>query len=394
MASSSLPWWQQLPEDFHTRPHYTALDERHPFKVRGTAALDVLLRTGLATAVMAAMAPNLLSPARRERELALMDFYKALADHPDTEQVFIAPPRDVEISRQTPGLLDYQPKGVQRIDLLGFESPYQALNPAVRDAYVRFPHNQRVVAQHWRHADGPRPTLIFIHGYFLDAYWVNSLMFSLRWFHRKGYDILLYTLPFHGSQRGPFDPFSGYGYFAHGFAHVNEAMLQAVHDLRIWMNYLEDSGVPAMGVSGLSLGGYITALAAAVDARLAFAIPNAPVVLPTDMLMEWQPLNWMFRGLLPRAGLSLTDMRHFTALHCPLTYAPRLAASRLLVIGGAGDRFTSPRYVNLLHEHWAGSRMHWFPGNHVLHLHQGEYLHLMRRCMDDACRRPPLLPPA
>lgn len=381
---SARPWWQVLPEDFCELPRGTVLDEKYALKVQGTAALDLVLRTGLALAVMSGMAPNMLLPSRVRREMEQVQFYQALADRADPGAVFQRPPRGVPIKKRAPGLLDYQPKGVT-LDLLEFESPYVALNPAVREAYARFPRNRQVATQHWRHADGPRPTLIFIHGYFLDAYWVNSLMFSLRWFYRQGYDILLYTLPFHGARRATLDPFSGYGYFVHGFAHVNEAMLQAVYDLRIWMDYLEDSGVPAMGVSGLSLGGYISALAAAVDERLAFAIPNAPVVSPGDMILEWQPINWLLRYSLPRRGLGVRDLRHFLALHCPLTYAPLLPPKRLLIIGGAGDRFTAPRYIHLLHEHWQGSQLHWFPGNHVLHLHQGEYLKLMKRFMDRCC---------
>jgi len=55
-----------------------------------------------------------------------------------------------------------------------------------------------------------------------------------------------------------------------------------------------------------------------------------------------------------------------------------------MVIGGAGDRFTSPRFVRLLHEHWPGSHLHWFPGNHILHLDQRAYLKRMRSFMDRA----------
>jgi hypothetical protein len=168
-------------------------------------------------------------------------------------------------------------------------------------------------------------------------------------------------------------------------AHVNEAMLQAIHDLRVWMDYLEGEGVTAMGVSGLSLGGYLSALATSVEPRLKFAIPNAPVVLPMDMIMEWPPLSVAYRHLLAPHGLDIVALRHFMALHCPLTYTPVIEPERLLVIGGAGDRFTAPRYVNLLHEHWAGSQMHWFPGNHVFHLQQREYLRLMRDFMNRCC---------
>lgn len=385
--ASTQPWWQELPEDFHRHAHRTVLDDKHALKVRGSAALDMVMRTGLATAVLTAMTPNLLSKERRDLEQHLADFYREMADAADADKVFQRPPRSVKVRSRPAGILDFPPRGIAA-EMLEFTSPYVALHPEMRAAYADLPHNHRAAAQHWRHPEGPRPTLIFVHGYSMDAYWVNRLMFSLQWFYRKGYDILLYTLPFHGSRRAPGDLFSGYGYFSKGFAHSNEAMLQAVHDLRVFMDYLEDSGVPAMGLSGLSLGGYITALTAAVDDRLAFAIPNAPVVLPADMMMEWQPLNWVFRVLQAQGGPGITEMRHAGALHCPLTYRPKISADRLLVIGGAGDRFTGPRYVNLLHEHWAGSRLHWFPGNHVMHLQQREYLRLMRVFMDEACSRP------
>lgn len=390
ITGASSPWWQRLPEDYYRSPQSTTVDSSHKLKVQGSAAIDLVLRTGLASLVTLAMGPALASSARLRREQALMPFYAALADRADPAAVFMTPPRQVPITVTDSPLLAYRPKNIPT-QLLRFNSPYQALHPEVRADYAHHHRNRQVYAQHWTHPDGPRKTLIFMHGYLLDSYGINSLLFSLRWFYKKGYDILLYTLPFHGYRQGHLHPFSGFGYFANGFAHVNEAMLQSIYDLRILMNYLEDRGVPQMGVSGLSLGGYLTSLAACVDERLSFAIPNAPVVSPADMLMEWQPTSWVFRQLMPRVGLRVADIRHDIAVHAALTYPPKLTPDRLLVIGGAGDRFTAPRYVKLLHEHWAGSRMHWFPGNHIMHLHQGEYLRLMLRFMDDCCARP--LPP-
>lgn len=64
------------------------------------------------------------------------------------------------------------------------------------------------------------------------AYLFNGLFFSLPWFYRSGYDVLLYTLPFHGRRAEKYSPYSGYGYFANGFAGFAEAMAQAVHDFR------------------------------------------------------------------------------------------------------------------------------------------------------------------
>lgn len=375
-------WWETLPLDYHQRPQTTPEDARHPLKVAGSAALDHVLKTGLATAVLAAMAPN-LRPARFRAELDALALYRELATRADPAEVFVMPPRGVPMQREPEHVPELARLGA-RVQRLSFDSPYQPVSPAVRQAYTARRANRRARAQHWTHPDGPRRTLIFVHGYTLDAYWINRQMFSLRWFFRQGWDILLYTLPFHGSRRELLEPFSGFGYFSRGFAQTNEAMLQAICELRVLINDLEDAGVPGVGVSGLSLGGYLTALLAGVDERLAFAIPNAAVVSPIDMLMEWSPLRQVFAHLLPRAGLDLPALRHIAAVHSPLTYPPKLPPERLLIIAGAGDRFTAPRYQTLLQRHWKGSHLHWFPGNHVVHLQQRNYLRLMRDFMERA----------
>ena len=43
------------------------------------------------------------------------------------------------------------------------------------------------------------------------------------------------------------------------------------------LDELERRGTPSFGVTGISLGGYTSALLAAIDTRLAFSIPNVPV---------------------------------------------------------------------------------------------------------------------
>src|SRR3712207_8697635 len=56
--------------------------------------------------------------------------------------------------------------------------PYTTLFRSERNrGYQR---NNIVHAQHWRHDDGPRPTLCVIHGFMGSAYLFNSLFLSLR----------------------------------------------------------------------------------------------------------------------------------------------------------------------------------------------------------------------
>jgi len=378
----AIPWWNTLPEDFHRTPFQPAMRPTHAWKVTSSAAVDIALRTAAASLVGAAMAPRMLGGGLA-RELESLDFHRQCADHWLRDTVFQMPP-DIRIEEREAPLLAYHPDGIPHC-VLRFSSPYVAIDPALRETYTRHERSHRSVAQYWYHPNKkPRKTLIFLHGFLADAYWFNSAMFSLQWFWKKGYDIVLMTLPFHGVRARQFDPFSGFGLFAHGLGHFNEAMLQAVCDVRVLVSWLQARGAPSVGISGLSLGGYLSALTASVDDRLAFCIPNSCVVSPVDMMMEWAPVSWAGSALLKHNGISIRDLRHGMALHCPLSWTPRLPPERLMIIGGAGDRLVAPRYIDLLHRHWAGSTQQWFPGNHIVHLHQGSYLRRMRKFMDAA----------
>ena len=85
----------------------------------------------------------------------------------------------------------------------------------------------------------------------------------------------------------------------------SEAILHAIHDFRLLLDHLLEQGAPRVGVTGLSLGGYTTALAAAVDPRLDFAVPNAAVTWVPPLLRSWFPANV---GLAPTAT-RLADSR-------------------------------------------------------------------------------------
>ena len=160
-------------------------------------------------------------------------------------------------------------------------------------------------------------------------------------------------------------------------------MAHAVHDFRIFMDYLESRGVDKIGVTGISLGGYTSALLAAVEERLYFSIPNVPVVSMVDLVLEWFPLNLPLKMLLKASNTSVREARHMLAVHSPLTYQPLIPKERLMVIAGAGDRLAPPKHARLLWDHWERCRIHWFPGNHLLHLDKGKYLKEMARFLQE-----------
>jgi hypothetical protein len=111
-----------------------------------------------------------------------------------------------------------------------------------------------------------------------------------------------------------------------------------------------------------------------VEERLEFAIPNVPVVSLFDLMLQWHPAGALIKAGLRLSGISIREARHMMAVHCPLTYRPVIPKERLMIVGGAGDRLAPPKHSRLLWDHWDHCRIHWFPGNHVLHFDQGKYL--------------------
>jgi pimeloyl-ACP methyl ester carboxylesterase len=318
------------------------------------------------------------SDSRAEREA--LGFYAELAKAQDPALSFPAPTEPPRVSsRPASPVAEWVARG--RVRNIKFKSSFEAINPAVRERRKGYQRNNVVHAQHWTHDDGPHPTLCLIHGFMGSPYLFNGLFFSLPWFYRSGYDILLYTLPFHGRRAERHSPFSGYGYFADGFAGFAEAMAQAVHDFRSVLDHLEYTGVDRIALTGMSLGGYTSALIAGVDDRIQAVIPNVPVVDPESLFDDWFPANLLVRLGNRVTGTDRTLSAAASSYHSPLNYAPLVPKDRRLIIAGLGDRLAPPEQAEALWKHWDRCAFHWFPGNHVLHVSQPDYLRRMTRFM-------------
>ncbi|MFV9634882.1 alpha/beta hydrolase family protein [Mycobacterium neumannii] len=364
-------------------PRRADLTLRQRFIVDSSAVADLALRTAIASLLATTMLPTLaggLSRSQSRAEREQLRFYAELASAKDSTQSFPAPTSPPRVaSRAANPLAEWIAKG--QVQNIRFDSSFEAINPDLRTQCRGFERNNVVHAQHWRHDDGPHPTLCLIHGFMGSPYLFNGLFFSLPWFFRSGYDVLLYTMPFHGPRAEKGSPFSGYGFFANGFSGFAEAMAQAVHDFRSVLDYLEFTGVDRIALTGMSLGGYTSALIAAVDDRVQAVIPNVPVVAPDQTVDEWFPANKVvgLRNLLTGTDAELTGGA--TLFSSPLNYAPLVPKDRRLIITGLGDRLAPPEQAEMLWKHWDRCAFHWFPGNHILHVSQPDYLRRMTRFM-------------
>lgn len=372
--------------DEHGLPDRSELSLREKLIVDTSAFADLGLRTAVASMVAAAMVPSVLTTvvgrgqSRREREQ--LAFYAELAAEHDPARSFPAPTTLPRISSQRANpLAERVARGV--VENVAFTSSFETVNPAMRQEWRALGHNNTARFQHWRHDDGPRPTLCVIHGFMGSAYLFNGLFFSLPWFFRSGYDVVLFTLPFHGRRAEKYSPFSGYGYFSHGMSGFAEAMAQAVHDFRSVVDYLESTGVDRIALTGLSLGGYTSALLAAVEPRLQAVIPNVPVVSVESEIRDWFPANVLVQAGQRMGRIPHVEFATSTAYHSPLNYPTLVPKERRLIITGLGDRLAPPEQAEMLWKHWDRCALHWFPGNHILHVSQPAYLRRMTAFLRD-----------
>ncbi len=363
-------------------PPLSALSPRERLVVEASALGDLALRTWVASLLATTVTPAVLTAAVRQADSRAerdnLRFYAELAAERDPAKSFPAP-TELPRVRSRPGHPIAERVAGGTVDNIAFASSFTAVNPAMREQWGALRANNVVRAQHWRHDDGPRPTLCVIHGFMGSSYLANGRFFSLPWYYRSGYDVLLYTLPFHGKRAEKFSPFSGFGYFSRGLSGFAEAVAQAVHDFRSIIDHLRHTGVERIALTGISLGGYTSALVASVDDRLEAVIPNCPVVTPVTMFETWFPASKLVGLGLRLSGIGGDELGAGLAYHCPLNYRPLVPTDRRMLITGLGDRMAPPQQAVMLWEHWDRCALHWFPGSHVMHVSQLDYLRRMTR---------------
>ncbi|MEZ4320372.1 MAG: alpha/beta hydrolase [Myxococcota bacterium] len=373
--SGDRPWWDDLDPDFWRHEEPFELEGRRDTRsIRATAATDHVIRAVFAGLLSAVALPVGYHPGKLGELRRHMDFYGPLAEAGDPHAFLRAPPDRVSVRVKPPGRTGFRPWDGEAEEL-SFESPFEPLHPDLRGPWATKRSNRIARARYWRHRHGPRPTLVAVHGFAAEAYAVNEWFFNLPWLYGMGCDVLLVTLPFHGRRQSRLSPFSGHGFFSSGLGWTNEAFAQAVHDIRLFVRYLLDQrGVPAVGVTGVSLGGHTSALVASVEERVSFAIPNVPVASLVDLVLQWAPMGTAARALLKATGTTIPELRRLAAVSCPLTWDPVVPLQNRMIIGGVGDRLAPPKHSRLLWEHWDQCRIHWFPGSHLVHLDRGAYL--------------------
>jgi hypothetical protein len=260
-----------------------------------------------------------------------------------------------------------------------FESGY-APDPAIpgTERWLGFQANRTAHAWVLRHPGGPRPWIVCVHGYGMGTGGIDLRAFEVDWLHRQlGLNVALPVLPMHGP-RAP-GRRSGAEFFGPSLLSCVHAEAQAMWDLRRLLGWIRGQGGTRIGAYGLSLGGYTTALLAALEADLACAIAGIPAA---DFLRGAVRVTTGLDALwLQRLGVSLEKARDVLRPISPLALEPKVPKDRRYILAAAGDRLVTPDQVRDLWVHWDRPRIAWSAASHLSALREPELRGLLREAL-------------
>jgi hypothetical protein len=243
-----------------------------------------------------------------------------------------------------------------------FESGYEPVpGEPCRDRWLGYRANRDAYARVLRASREDRPWLVCIHGYQMGWPFTDVGAFQRTW---KKYDlnVLMPVLPLHGPRKC--GRRSGDGFLDGDVMNSVHAEAQAMWDMRRLLSYLRGPvGAEKIGVYGLSLGGYNTALLASLDGDLACAIPGIPAT-------DFSRLMWRHGAPLELLSVEHHGMDREIAddvlkVVSPLALEPRVPHEHRAIFAGTADRLVPPDQVADLWRHWGEPRIHWYHGAHV-----------------------------
>lgn len=244
-------------------------------------------------------------------------------------------------------------------------SAFTPFHPDTADAYLANVENRTARARVFLGPKGkPRPAVIAIHGYMGGQWLLEEAAWPLPWLLRRGLDVALPVLPFHasrGGERRGAPPFPG------SDPHLtNEGFRQAVSDVRALALHLRERGAPIVGVMGMSLGGYTSALVATVSREIDFVMPMIPLASIADFAREQGRLGTGEEATALHAALERANW-----IVSPVARPSLVPAHRALVIAAEHDRVTPVTHAGRIATH-LGCATVTIPGGHLLQIGRAE----------------------
>ncbi len=269
--------------------------------------------------------------------------------------------------------------GITRFEHVRFDSHFEPWpgEPA-RDRWLGFQPVKTCHAWMLRHDDGPRPWLIAVNGYRTGSPYVDIPFFRAEQIHRKlGINVILPVTPLHG----PRAVGSASRVLHRGALNTVYTLTHGAWDIRRLARHLRSEfDAPSVGLSGISLGGCLVSLVAALEPDLAGVIGGVP---ESDIA---RAMRRQFDPLLPpfyeQWGLSWEPLEQVMRVVSPLSMPCQVPHDRRYIYAGLLDRWVRPSNVRTLWSHWDEPKICWYNGSHLSFPFEPD----VTRFVDDALR--------
>ena len=251
--------------------------------------------------------------------------------------------------------------------------PYEIEEVRKTDGYtvsrVRFPSpivtadtaNNTVHAEYFQPTKpGKRPAVVVLH--ILGADFALSRYMAARLADR-GVAALFVKLPYYGERRGED---GGKRFLSDDIDRSVASMRQGVCDVRraaAWLAGRPEVDPQKLGVTGISLGGIVSSVAASVDPTL----NRTALLLAGGGLGEvlWEmPEAAKYKRLWVESGRTKADLVALTEPLDPLTYAEGLKGKHVLMMAGRVDEVVPASAATALWEAAGRPRIVWFECGH------------------------------
>jgi hypothetical protein len=249
-----------------------------------------------------------------------------------------------------------------------------------RDRWQGFAANRTASAWVLRRRDRPRPWVVCVHGFGMGSAFMDLVGFRAGHLHDAlGINVAGIVLPVHGARKP--SRFSGEEFLGFDVMNYVHGLSQAVWDLRRLLGWVRSQDPTGVGLFGVSLGGYVSALCAAVEAELDLVLAGIPVTDLMGLMIHHAPhhvhLRALEHGVLD--GTAQSVARVISPLAMPVAVPHRARA----IFAGLGDRLVPVEQPHRLWEHWEQPETCWFPGNHLGYLWSGKVWDFVDRVLTE-----------
>lgn len=246
-------------------------------------------------------------------------------------------------------------------------SLYKPVNPDFWKLYNNYQEDWKVYALYFKHKKPVKAAMVMTHG------WTGGDIRKLLQQRTNrvtrpvelGFDVLLIQQPYHGPRAPKGSFFSGSMFISSEVSRLNEAMCQAVTDMRSGIRWLKSREYQIVGMYGGSLGGVVTLATAVAEPKLDFAVAWVPPSSWAELTSNSQLVPYVVQGVWD-AGIGFETAREIFYPTSPANFKPAIAKEDILLIAGMGDNFVPVNQPILVWESWGKPPIHWFPGGHVM----------------------------